>query len=246
MTDMGRVRFEGGEWERRPARSAVLIAPGNKWIQEDDYGPGDSVASDEMRYSAWMIVNCPKSKVFAPFLRGQMSYAMFDDGKGSLVPLLDEAQHFARESGDRGFWCAQASLFRLLDELQSFHWHEQDRIWRRDVPASESLSIRVDRLLEQRLAETIRLVDVADAIGVSVSTLSHRYRELTGYSPMDRLIRMRVDHARQLLMQGKRVTDIAVETGFVDASHLSRTFKRTIGMSPRRFIESWRAGYAAV
>ena len=56
-----------------------------------------------------------------------------------------------------------------------------------------------------------------------------------GESPMRTLTNMRLRLAQGLLLKGRRLQEIASQTGFVDGFHLSRTFRRVLGCSPRQF-----------
>lgn len=45
----------------------------------------------------------------------------------------------------------------------------------------------------------------------------------------------RVDRARRLLLDGGRPAEVATTTGFYDQSHLTRQFKRLVGVAPGRY-----------
>ena len=92
--------------------------------------------------------------------------------------------------------------------------------------------------MSRHLTERVAVTDVARHVHVSASSLSHRYREETGVTPMGRLIRMRIDLARALIVKGQPLKIVAEETGFSDAFHLSKTFKRLEGVSPREFLRN--------
>jgi AraC-like DNA-binding protein len=56
---------------------------------------------------------------------------------------------------------------------------------------------------------------------------------LFGATPRQYLQRVRVNAACRLLAETeKKITEIALEVGFFDHSHLSRTFSRLMGVSP--------------
>jgi transcriptional regulator GlxA family with amidase domain len=82
----------------------------------------------------------------------------------------------------------------------------------------------------------LQLADIAAAVGMSVSGFAHNYKRQTGLSPMAMLRRMRVEAVKSHLMRERLTLEqIANETGFADAFHLSRTFKEVTGVSPRQF-----------
>ena len=57
---------------------------------------------------------------------------------------------------------------------------------------------------------------------------------------------IRVQRARTMLQQGARVSDVAFATGFSDQSHLTRRFKRVVGIPPGKYARSyWPAAVPA-
>jgi len=79
--------------------------------------------------------------------------------------------------------------------------------------------------------------------GLSKSRLQTVFREVTGYSPLDYLRRLRVEEARRLLAdQRLSVKEIAAQIGFRDTSHLSKVFRRIDGLAPAHYREALLAG----
>lgn len=82
----------------------------------------------------------------------------------------------------------------------------------------------------------IRVADVAARVGLSTSQLNRRFREKIQMTPRQYLQRVRVFEASRLLVEtDRRITDIAIDCGFYDAAHLSRTFGRWMNQSPKQF-----------
>jgi len=61
------------------------------------------------------------------------------------------------------------------------------------------------------------------------------FSELVGEPPHHYLLRMRLQHAADLLRQGARVTEAAVKSGFSDVNHFSKSFRRRYGVPPSRY-----------
>lgn len=76
-------------------------------------------------------------------------------------------------------------------------------------------------------------------MGMSYSHFRRRFRELTGSSPHQFLIRSRMQQACRLLRDLDRpVKAIGFECGYEEPSDFSRMFKRVVGVSPREYRES--------
>ncbi len=79
----------------------------------------------------------------------------------------------------------------------------------------------------------INMVEFASLMSMSLSQVERHFKELFGITPMQYLIRVRIDAACQALVKGKeKISDIALQSGFYDSSHLSRNFQKIMGLSP--------------
>lgn len=85
--------------------------------------------------------------------------------------------------------------------------------------------------------------EIAGAANLSEGRLAHIFRDATGFSVRDYMIRLRMSIARRLLLETTDTLDaIATRTGYADVSHLSRTFKSIDGLSPGEFRRSRPSG----
>lgn len=92
---------------------------------------------------------------------------------------------------------------------------------------------------EQVLAnygERIEASDLARLANLSVSQLQRQFRRLFGMSPADYLLRVRLLMVRRALEQTTLpIGRIALDCGFYDQSHLTRTFRSATGLSPLKY-----------
>ena len=92
----------------------------------------------------------------------------------------------------------------------------------------------VERVLAEGDAFSVK--DLAAAVGASPDHLARVFRAATGRSPTQYFQNRRAQYAGLLLLDPRRsVTDVAYELGFADAAHLSRSFRKLRGMSPRDY-----------
>ncbi len=99
--------------------------------------------------------------------------------------------------------------------------------------------------IHANLAHSVRLEDIAGAVGLSVFHFSRTFRHTTGLAPHRYLTQARVDRVKVLLLESERsLTAIAEETGFSDQSHMSKVFRRLAGTTPKYFRDSRRAAFA--
>ncbi|MBI3728925.1 MAG: helix-turn-helix transcriptional regulator [Burkholderiales bacterium] len=87
--------------------------------------------------------------------------------------------------------------------------------------------------IEAHLDSDLTLAELAVVAGFSLSHFKSLFRQATG-TPVHRYVMERcLHHARLLMMEGKQsMTEIAMETGFAHTSHLARSMRRVLGLSP--------------
>jgi len=82
----------------------------------------------------------------------------------------------------------------------------------------------------------LSLAGIARAASLSERHLLRLFKESTGFSPHQYVIRERVERARGLLAKTDlAVGEVARLVGFADQSHLGRHFVRSVGVTPARF-----------
>jgi AraC family transcriptional regulator len=95
---------------------------------------------------------------------------------------------------------------------------------------------RALQYIEDNLGSKMALQHMADSVALSSSHFSRAFKQSLGSSPMAYVAARRVERAKLMMTStGERLTEIALACGFADQSHLTRSFSRTVGMSPRRW-----------
>jgi len=181
---------------------------------------------------------------------------------GELLLQIGPTQA-SRSTGDRALFVARTSaplldavlrLARLLDRprdaavlaplvLREIHYlvlvgELGQRL--KDVCVVDSQAQRVGRaigLLRTRYAESLRIDDLAAAAHMSVSSLHHRFKAITAFSPVQFQKQLRLHEARRLMLtEGVEAAVAAHRVGYESPSQFSREYRRLFGAPPRREI----------
>lgn len=120
----------------------------------------------------------------------------------------------------------------------------RDQLVRRDdappITQTNANSWRIRRAIDNmvdRLAETVRIDDLAGAAGLSPFHFFRQFKFATGLTPYRYLTRLRMERGKALLIANRDspIADIAALIGYRSESQFSRAFRRYSGQSPSRF-----------
>lgn len=97
-------------------------------------------------------------------------------------------------------------------------------------------------LLRDRCADDLTIADVARAAGVHPIHLARTFRRFFGCAPAAYLRRCRLERAAALLRDGSRsLAEIALECGFADQSHFTKSFREAFRVAPGAYRRAVRS-----
>lgn len=95
---------------------------------------------------------------------------------------------------------------------------------------------RVQEYLHAYFADHVSLEQLATVADLSPFHFIRVFRRQLGLPPHAYLVQVRVKQAKTLLAKGESIAQVAIATGFVDQSHLTRYFKRIVGVTPGQYM----------
>ncbi|HLR26305.1 MAG TPA: AraC family transcriptional regulator [Fodinibius sp.] len=94
---------------------------------------------------------------------------------------------------------------------------------------------RVIVYIEEHLSEQLSLEKLAEEAHLNKYQLIRLFRKEQNTTPWKFLIGKRIDKAKEMLEKGIAPGQIAVETGFYDQPHFSRSFREETGRTPKEY-----------
>lgn len=89
--------------------------------------------------------------------------------------------------------------------------------------------------IEDAIGDSLTIETLARVAGLSPAHFAREFKRQMRETPHQFVMRRRLERARQLLLQGLRLADIARLCGFADQAHLTRRFRQHFGAPPGTF-----------
>ena len=167
--------------------------------------------------------------------------ACFDSGRnlfpcsGTAIPSL--VRHLVREdgteqSGSRMY--AKGLFLQLMAEVIRL---ATDYAGDEDHAGDSPLVSRVLQYISNHYQDNLRLDSLAAQFFVSKYYLAHAFRESVGTSVYHYIQLKRLQHARQLLSEGRNPGEACQSCGFQDYANFYRSFRQIYGISPQEAVE---------
>lgn len=152
---------------------------------------------------------------------------------------IDLCLHILR--GDRGIALANHAARRLIAAPYRSGGQSQYVSRAPIEPLGERLAATREWALH-RLSDPLTLSMLAKRAALSPRTLSRRFQEDTGYTPMQWVLRARIDLARELLERSElSVEQIASDVGLGTGANLRLHFKGILGETPTQYRRRLRS-----
>ncbi|HEV2678614.1 MAG TPA: AraC family transcriptional regulator [Aliidongia sp.] len=101
---------------------------------------------------------------------------------------------------------------------------------------------RVFDYIDSNLESDLPLVELAGVVGLGVSHFRNQFRLSTATTVHRYVMQRRVERASALLLQGRSISEAALEAGFTDPSHMARLMRQKLGILPREVVRRGNQG----
>jgi AraC-like DNA-binding protein len=98
----------------------------------------------------------------------------------------------------------------------------------------------VRNYIDEHFTESVSLNTLAQHVSLSPYYLLRAFREEVGMPPYAYLESVRIRHTQRLIKAGKSLAEVAAEVGFSSQSHMTRLFKKIIGVTPGQYAQHIR------
>ena len=90
--------------------------------------------------------------------------------------------------------------------------------------------------INENLDRDLKLIEIANLVSMSPYHFARMFKQSTGLTPYQYLIRQRLTKAKELLRYSNlAIADIGYEVGYKNPSHFAKVFRRHIKVSPKAY-----------
>ena len=210
----------------------LVVANSWEYHSCDDFGAGTRVAC--LIVDPGMLLGFG-GMAFENLIRADAVGLVFD----KLVRILSER---GREDTREGF--PDATLYRLCGAVYELFTMLGEIKALRPMGEREIMMRRVIDYADANLSRELTIGELAGVAALSKDRFSHVFREVSGISPGEYLIRMRISRAcRMLTLTDEPITRIALDCGFSSPSHFAMAFGKRMGVTPTFYRENKNNGF---
>jgi AraC-like DNA-binding protein len=136
---------------------------------------------------------------------------------------------------------SESALAKLIREFldHAFIQSQSDTLAWTKAPLSAKMA-RARNYLDKNFKEGVTIDELSDHCSISkyhlIRQFKRQFKRQFGITPRQFMISQRVGLARRLLALGATISNAAIDSGFFDQSHMTRSFKKVTGYSPGRFV----------
>jgi AraC-like DNA-binding protein len=230
LIERGRQSFtHKGTKYLTPPGGIILINPGEVHTGEAVDQRGFELRSiyptiSHMQMAAFELTGRHQSLPFFKEVRVDHPWAM-----RSVLSLHKAiAEGASKLECESRFVCILAQLVKRYADISS-----GERQWRNEKSAIQQARHYIDECF----SHGVTLQELAQHVALSPYYLLRVFRAEVGMPPYAYLESVRIRHAQRLLASGKPLAEVAAEVGFSSQSHMTRRFKKIIGVTPGQYAQ---------
>ena len=97
---------------------------------------------------------------------------------------------------------------------------------------------QIKSYIENHIYDKFSLEELSKIANINKFGFSKKFKALTGMTPMNYVLMRKIFSSKTLIKSNLELTEVAYQYNFTDIAHFSKTFKRFIGISPKKYQES--------
>ncbi|MDR1281706.1 MAG: AraC family transcriptional regulator [Opitutaceae bacterium] len=218
----GVFEMGGKSYPQNPGQAFLVRIPSDHEYRVADKGPGWKFFYIILK-TPWIVERLTQDATEL-----SSTFPVPFDSRLALETLHFFQQTYAGLLKDR--FDAEKAMFNWVVEAQR-HMHQV----RHPCDDREGILEQARQFYAENRMRSFGVEDFARRLGMSRVGISLKFQKITGQTPAAWFLEQRLNEAITLLGQGHKLEHVARNTGFADANHFCKVFKRAYHVSPGQF-----------
>ena len=135
-------------------------------------------------------------------------------------------------------WQDELMAENILEELvvNLISSYSNNQIKSKEISYSRKKLVQAVEYMRENFYENLKLENLAQISGLSKYHFLRKFKEEFSMTPHAYLLQIRIQNAKNMLLNHQSLTNIALSCGFSDQSHFTRVFNKIYGMSPGKLV----------
>ncbi|MGM9617260.1 AraC family transcriptional regulator [Butyricicoccus sp.] len=230
----GEGRYQVGSREYAVSEGDMVIC--NAWtLHGETLSLKNTIQTYCIALSGVQLPGLPENCLIPSERRPVVSMTRFKEMADVMMPHIHDM--FLLKETQLGRQLSISMLMMTYQELQLQQQESHNRLAQRN----ELMVREITKYLDAHYTESLRMEDICKEFHLSVSYLSHMFKKETGLSPKQYIVLRRIGEAQSLLSESDiPIGKIEEMLGFTSSCHLTSTFKKYVGISPREYRQHFR------
>lgn len=213
-----------GEIRYKTEKTDISVFAGDVVILKKD-ARYRAIFETNLTQSILINFNCEASNRENGFFSEADDKILMFKNRGDLQKKFFDILSYGLTSGRECM--VKSVLYAIVDGLCSFDENNAE-------------FVRIKQVIDADVEFELNEPDLAERCSVSVSTFQRIFKKGYGRTVSEYRNELRISKAKELLITGNHsVEEVANKLGFCDSAYFSRCFKKTEGLSPKKYLKQY-------
>jgi len=154
--------------------------------------------------------------------------------ENGIDKLWQQITKYAHEKSPESSIMIKAIFIQMLIKINNIFFKNKNAIMT-SFEYDEKI-IGILKYINENLEKKITLDLLESELHISKYYLCHLFKTNTGFTVIEYIIYKRIMRAEELLLSGMPIIDISSQVGFGDYTNFYKSFKKIVGVSPKKYM----------